>query len=82
MKWGRLVTIGDLRHVGKMLEVNCMNCTGRTYVDTRKLLLGDLILVSQAAATLDCPRCKSRNSATRFPIYVQADPRKQIESAA
>jgi hypothetical protein len=71
------VTIGDLIHEGKLLEIHCASCRPERhlYLDPELLCLPRRMPVPELARHLVCTKCGARNSATHNPIWARPDAR-------
>ena len=52
-----LVTIGDLRRFGTMLEFTCCRCAGRRVFDPRELPFGNTQSITTAHRRMRCSFC-------------------------
>ena len=52
-----LVTIGDLRRFGTMLEFTCCRCSGRRVFDPRELPFGNTQSIATAHRRMRCSFC-------------------------
>ena len=69
------VTIADLIHEQKLLEIGCLGCGRHVYVDAASSRLPDWLPVPQAAAWLVCSQCGALNQPTWHPIWARPDAR-------
>jgi hypothetical protein len=71
------VTLADLAHDGKLLEVYCSDCRPERhlYIDLLSLGLPRRMPVPEVADHLVCSKCGSRNTPTKTPIWARPDTR-------
>ena len=69
------VTIADLTHDGKLLEIGCLGCGRHVYVDAACVGLPNDLPVPNAAARLACSGCGAINQPRWHPIYARPDAR-------
>lgn len=65
------LTYGQLRRMGKALEVSCSNCAGRSEVPSERFIAVENVPLPKLLGDLQCPQCGSVNTPIRFPLYVR-----------
>ena len=76
------VTLGDLRQLGKLLELGCYACRLHLYVDPADIALPEDLAVPDACDFLKCPQCRAENSEPGYPIWTRPDARSPKMGAA
>ena len=69
------VTIEQLRHAGKALEIGCYRCKLHIYVDPAAIPVPNGTPVPGVSDLLRCPQCASVNAEPGFPIWTRPDAR-------
>ena len=72
-----LVTLGDMRRAGMMIELCCENCSPHRhmYVTADTLPLPDLFPVPALKDVLRCAQCGAKNTAIHAPIWARPNAR-------
>ena len=71
-----LMTIGDGRRAGKLLEIGCEICGRHGYFTHEEVNLPEHLSFEEAGWRLSCSNCSARNRTDpRWPLWIRPDAR-------